>query len=101
MCAAPEDPVTDRDAVDAFADLIDHPGGVLSDPGGQFEGTDRLELSFADPPVDGVHARRSHGYADLAGAGTGLRGVVEAEYVGAAERGEADSLHAADRNTNR
>ncbi|GAA1937891.1 hypothetical protein GCM10009837_75190 [Streptomyces durmitorensis] len=58
------------------------------------------ELAFTDPPVDGVHARRPHGYAYLAGARVGLLGVYELQNVRTAELGEAHSLHATDRSTN-
>ncbi|GHF72879.1 hypothetical protein GCM10010504_46760 [Streptomyces griseus] len=58
------------------------------------------DLPLAQPPVDGVHPGRAHGDTYPAGARVGLLGIDEAEDVGAAERGEAHFLHAADRNTN-
>lgn len=52
------------------------------------------DLAFTDPPVDGVHARRPHGDAYLAGARVGLLGIYEVQNVRTAELGEAHFLHA-------
>ncbi|GGX42198.1 hypothetical protein GCM10010341_75110 [Streptomyces noursei] len=87
--------VADPDPVDALADLVHDPGGVLPDFGRQLDRAGLLELAFTDPPVDRVHARRPHGDAYPAGAGMGFLGVFEVENVRSAELGEAHSLHAA------
>lgn len=49
--------VADPDPFDALADLVHHPRGVLPDSGGQLDRVGCEDLAFADPPVDGVHAR--------------------------------------------
>ncbi|GAB3128320.1 hypothetical protein GCM10027160_53730 [Streptomyces calidiresistens] len=92
--------VADRNPFDALADLVHHPGGVLPEPGGQFEGADPSELTFTDPPVDGVHARRSNGYANQAGSRVGLLDVFESQDLRSTEPGEAHSSHAGDHSTN-
>lgn len=92
--------VTDLDPFDARADLVHHPGGVQPDSGGQLDRMRPQDLTFTDPPVDGVHARRPHGDAYLAGARMGLLGVNEVQNARTAELGEAHSLHAMDHNTN-
>ncbi|GLY66504.1 hypothetical protein Atai01_31230 [Amycolatopsis taiwanensis] len=58
------------------------------------------DLAFADPPVDGVHARRPHSDAYLTGARVWLLGIYELQNVRTAELGEAHSLHAGHRSTN-
>ncbi|GES30206.1 hypothetical protein San01_26930 [Streptomyces angustmyceticus] len=89
-----EHAVADLDPVDALTDLVHHPGGVQPDPGRQRDRMGRQDLAFADPPVDGVHARRPDGDAYVSGARVGLLGIFESENVRTAELGEAHSLHA-------
>ncbi len=96
-----EDVVPDLCPADALADRVDDPGGVQAQSGGQSGGVGAEDLAFADPPVDGVHARGADGYADLAGPRVGLVGVEEVQDVGFAELGEDHLLHADDHNTNR
>lgn len=55
-----------------------------------------LELAFANPPVDGVHACRAHGDADLPGTRVGLFGIDESQDFRTAELGEAHFLHTAE-----
>ncbi len=93
--------VPDPRAADALADPVDDPGGVQAQSGGQSGGVGAEDLAFADPPVDGVHARRADGYADLTGPRAGLVGVEEVQDVGIAELGEDHLLHTDDHNTNR
>jgi|UPI0005A7BB0E hypothetical protein len=73
--------VTDLDPFDALADLVHHPGGVQPDPGGQLGRMRPQNLTFTDPPVDRVHARRPHGDTYLTGARVGLHGVYEVQNV--------------------
>jgi len=92
--------VADLDPVDALADLVDHPGGVLSDTGRQLDRMDRLHLAFPDPPVNGVHPCRTHGDAYLPGARVGLLNVDKVQNVRTAELVEAHSSHVPDHSTN-
>src|SRR6185312_9053764 len=90
-----EHAVADLDPFDALTDLVHHPGGVQPDSGGQVDRMGPQDLAFTDPPVDGVHARRPHGDAYLAGVRVGLLGIYELQDVRTAELGEAHLLHAA------
>lgn len=89
------------DVFDALAHLVHHPGGVQPYTGGQLDRMGLQHLTFTDPPIDGVHARRPYGDADLTGTHVGFLGVDEAQDLRAAELGEAHFLHAVDRSTNR
>ena len=94
--SAAEHGVADLDGFDALAHLVHHPGSVQPDPGRELDVTHLLELTFTDPPVEWVHARRPHGDANLTGTGMGLVGVHEPQDVRTAVFGEAHFLHAID-----
>ncbi len=93
--------IPDLCPVDALADRVDDSGGVQAQSGGQSGGVGAEDLAFADPPVDGVHARGADGYAYPAAPRVGPVGVEEVQDVGAAELGEDHLLHTDDRSTNR
>lgn len=96
-----EHAVADLDPFDALADLVHHPGGVQSDPGGQLDRMGSQDLALPNPPVDGVDAGCSYGDAYPAGARVGLLGFHQLQDFGTAELGETNFPHGAEHKPNR